>query len=90
MGRYKRKKTKYLKTIMDKNRIWVKSDMKGIRIVEMYGFMEIPIMDMPNEIHIEGFQRRINYLFSMLGINSDGNKKVMKELRDIEKEENRK
>lgn len=86
MGKHRIKRSNYLKKL-DMNRIWVRTDVNGIRVVEMHGFREMSIMDMPNEMHIEGFHRRTGYLFSMLGMD-DGGKRVMKELGEIEDKEN--
>lgn len=83
MKRKRKRHTNYIKTL-DKNKVWVKTGPRGIRVVEMYGFVEKRIMDMPNEIHIEGFYRMVNRLFTMLGINNKyGDDEVVEEDNEI-------
>jgi len=68
----------------DINKIWIKSDQKGIRAVEIFGFRELKLMDAPNEMHIEGFRRWVNLLFAMLGIDNSDGKRLEGISEDIE------
>jgi len=66
MKKYKEnRKTNYLKHL---HRVWVKSDKRGIRLVEMYGFKEVRLFDAPNEIHIEAFLRWVKLICNKLGV----------------------
>ena len=50
------------------DKIWVKSDRRGIRIVEVCGFKEVRLLDAPNEMHIEAFARWVSLIHNKLGV----------------------
>ncbi len=70
---YRRKKRKIRYTPKNKENLWVKSNRRGIVVVERFGFNEILISNAPNDMHIGAFFRWVRTLSNQLGIKISDN-----------------
>lgn len=70
---YRRRKRKIRYIPKNKKNIWVKSNKRGIVVVEKFGFDEVLVSNAPNEMHIDAFFRWIKTLANQLGIKISDN-----------------